>query len=109
MSKHKKGDLRVWWIPQIPMKHFHVDVESVKDGVLLLTTLENYDKFQFKNKIKPAYCNAGGLLMWDDELESDDKKDKWCDWSLTDEETGEFFDDPKDYIHWIESDKRSRD
>ena len=69
----KEGDLRVWWIPQIPMKAFTVRVESLSQAKFLLRTLADYDKFQFENRVKPDYSNAGGLQEFDG---SD-----WFDWS----------------------------
>lgn len=80
-------NLRVWWIPQIPGKPFHVDVESVREGVKIMDVLADYDQFQFENRIKPDYCNMGGLLMVDDDGE-------WVDWY--DEETS--IDDPKEFL-----------
>lgn len=59
------NQLRVWWIPQVPMKSFYREVETVREAKLLLETLADYDIFQFENKVKPDYCNAGGLQVWD--------------------------------------------
>jgi hypothetical protein len=67
-----KGGLRVWWIPQVPGKQFHVCVKSVDEAKLLLVVLADYDAFQFHNNIKPDYCNAGGL----EEFDGAD----WCEW-----------------------------
>ncbi len=88
---------RVWHIPQIPMKSFKVEVESVEEGVRLMDALANYDLFQYENNIKPDYCNMNGLQMWDESLTDEDMRDmelsdKWVDW-YNDE-----FDDPRDYI-----------
>jgi hypothetical protein len=69
----KIGDLRVWWIPQIPMKGFRVSVGSIQEARKILDVLAEYDDFQFKNRIKPDYCNAGGLEVYED--------DEWVDWS----------------------------
>ena len=68
----KQGALRVWWIPQVPMKPFRVAVESVAEAAKLLQVLADYDIFQFDNKVKPDYCNAGGLEEFDGE--------EWSDW-----------------------------
>ena len=57
----KKGDLRVWHIPQVPMNSFKVEVENVKEAIKILNVLADYDIFQFKNKVKPDYSNASGL------------------------------------------------
>lgn len=52
-----------------------------------MDVLADYDQFQFENRIKPDYCNMGGLLMVDDDGE-------WVDWY--DEETS--IDDPKEFL-----------
>jgi hypothetical protein len=78
------SELRVWWVPQIPMPPFRTSVLSVGEGVRLMDALAAYDIFQFENKVKPDYCNAGGLEVLDTDGE-------WVDWY--DEETGE--DDPR--------------
>lgn len=61
----KKGKLRVWWKPQIPMKSFFVDVNTPKEAKKILDILAIYDIFQFDNNIKPDYCNVGGLEEYD--------------------------------------------
>lgn len=96
---NKPGDLRVWWIPQVPGKCFYVPVSSVEEAAKLLFVLADYDLFQYKNKIKPDYCNAGGLQVWTEDAWKEDigdglEKSDWCDWY--DEETGE--DDPIKYV-----------
>ena len=78
----KEGDLKVWWIPQVPMKSFYVPVETPQEAKKLLKTLAEYDLFQHKNKVKSDYCNAGGLLVYED--------DEWSEWY--DEETGDDID-----------------
>lgn len=64
MSTPTKGQLQVWWIPQVPGKPFTVDVATPQEAKALLDVLARYDIFQFENRIKPDYCNAGGLRMW---------------------------------------------
>ena len=59
--------LRLWWVPQVPMKAFYVDIESVQEGAKLLNVLADYDQFQYDNRIKPDYSNAGGLAIYDEE------------------------------------------
>jgi hypothetical protein len=79
--------LKLWWIPQIPMEAFEVEVSSIEEGAKLLNVLADYDAFQFEKNIKPDYCNVGGIVM----LDSDGD---WVDW--WDEETGT--DDPREYV-----------
>lgn len=83
MSANKQGDLRVWWIPQIGMKEvFHVPVATPAEAKLLLTALADYDLFQLANRIKPDYCNAGGLECFQQYGPPDDADDfpDWCEW-----------------------------
>ena len=65
MQTPKKGNLRVWWIPQIPMHPFYVSVTSIDEAAKILVTLAEYDLFQYANNIKPDYSNAGGLEIFD--------------------------------------------
>lgn len=79
--------LKVWWIPQIPMKAFEVEVSSIQEGVQIMDVLAGYDAFQFENNVKPDYCNSGGIVVLDEDGE-------WVDWH--DPET--FIDDPREYL-----------
>lgn len=76
--KPKEGDLKVWWIPQVPGKPFETPVGNVVEGKLLLKTLARYDQFQFRNNIKPDYCNVGGLMVFE--------CGEWTDWYSEDGE-----------------------
>ena len=87
----KNGQLKVWWIPQVPMQSFDVLIDNLQEAKLLLTVLADYDKFQFDNNIKPDYGNAGGVCVWDDRLEPDGYGDCWTDWH--DPETDMDFDE----------------
>jgi|GEM_PF-2486960 len=82
MDAKTNGALRVWWIPQVPGRPFLVSVPSVEAAALILGTLAQYDIFQLENRIKPDYCNAGGLEV----LEGDE----WEEWYS---EEGESIDD----------------
>ena len=81
----KKGNLRVWWIPQVPMKSFYQDVKTIIEGKLVLETLAIYDLFQSENNIKPDFSNTGGLQIfnrneWEDIV--DENEDSIDDFSL---------------------------
>jgi len=80
--------LRVWWIPQIPMNPFYINVSSVEEGVKIMDVLADYDLFQFENNIKPDYSNVGGLEQFAEDT------NEWEPWY--DEESGE--DDPSVYL-----------
>lgn len=71
--------LRVWWIPQIPGTSFTVAVDSVAEGEKLLKILADYDTFQFEHNVKPDYCNAGGLLIFDPDDDTDSPEGSWID------------------------------
>ncbi|MFM9932883.1 hypothetical protein [Achromobacter xylosoxidans] len=74
------GDLRVWHIPQIPMNAFHVPVDSPKEAKKILDVLANYDLFQYENNVKPDYCNAAGLEVYEEGGSEDGQSPGWVDW-----------------------------
>ncbi len=74
LREPQEGDLKVWWIPQVPMKPFEVPVPNLLTGKHLMDALAEYDLFQLENRIKPDFSNAGGLMMYEGEEEG------WCDW-----------------------------
>jgi hypothetical protein len=57
----EKPELQVWWIPQVPMSPFVVEIPDIDTGKFLLKVLADYDAFQFDKNIKPDYSNVGGL------------------------------------------------
>ena len=82
--KPKPGALRVWHIPQVPGTPFHMTVDTPQEAQRVLQLLLAYDIFQFENKIKPDYCNAGGLEIYEDgdwfewrDPENHDDIDEW--------------------------------
>lgn len=82
--------LRVWWIPQVGTEQtFYIPVNSVEEGKKMIDVLAAYDAFQYQNRVKPDYCNVGGLQMFD-ELEGE-----WNDWYL--ETDDDYFDDVDKY------------
>ena len=95
----KKGDLRVYWHPQVPCPAFYVPVKTPTEAAKILEVLANYDIFQFENRIKPDYANAGGLQVCD----PDDKDGVWSDWY--DEETGYDIDEWWNDVLSSESDR----
>lgn len=85
LENPKNGDLKVWWIPQVPMEAFEYPVNSVQEGFILLDALAKYDLFQYENDVKPDYSNAGGLMVFDEELASENENEDnfyagWYDW-----------------------------
>jgi hypothetical protein len=81
-AEPKLGDLKVWWIPQVPGKPFEVPVATIDEAKKLLDVLAKYDAFQFEQKVKPDYSNVGGLMIFED--------GEWTDWS---DDVGESIDE----------------
>lgn len=73
-------ELKVWWVPQIPMKSFEYKVDTLKEGRMLVDVLAKYDLFQFENRIKPDYCNTGGIVFKEENL----TEGEW--WDVPDDE-----------------------
>lgn len=86
---NKAGDLKVWWVPQVPMKAFEVPVKDIKEAAKVLQLLASYDAFQFENRVKPDYSNAGGLNVFNP-IYVDEECDGWITWYS---ENGEDIDD----------------
>lgn len=69
--------LRVWHIPQVTIPNtFFIDVSSVEEAWKILNIIWDYDLFQYRNNIKPDYCNASGLQYYDEE---EKEWFEWCD------------------------------
>ena len=75
----KQGDLKVWHIPQVPIKPFKVPVKNIEEAILILDVLASYDDFQFKHHIKPDYCNVQGLIVYDENFDGEGHAD-WVEW-----------------------------
>lgn len=61
-------EVEVWWVPQVPMPEFVFKVPTVAEGRRMESMLAEYDLFQFEHKVKPDYCNAGGVRFRHAEL-----------------------------------------
>lgn len=68
-----EGSMMIWHVPQVPGPTFYFPVSSIKEAKSILDCLADYDIFQYKNKIKPDYCNTGGLLVFED--------GEWIEWA----------------------------
>lgn len=87
-----EGDLRVWWIPQVPGSPFIVYVDNLTEAALIMDTLARYDMFQLEQNIKPDFSNAGGLEIYEKDPESHTGFD-WADW---------YDEDGNDFDRWRE-------
>ena len=96
--------LRVWHIPQVPGKPFHVETDSLQEAFKIKNALADYDLFQYENNVKGDYANANGIEMWDESLTDQDLvdmelEDRWVNWFYEDD--NEYFDDPEEYLDWL--------
>lgn len=91
MQAHKTGDLRIWWIPQIPGAPFMLNVKDAEEGVMLMAILAKYDLFQFHRLIKPDYYDIGGFEIFED--------DEWTEW---------YSEDGEDINEWLQNNAQSR-
>lgn len=66
--------LRVWHVPQVPMKAFYIEASSIDEAWKILNVLWNYDLFQYENNVKPDYCNMSGLEYFDE------GENQWYEW-----------------------------
>lgn len=75
-----EGDLRVWYIPQVPMRPYIVDIprrERASDKAYLegaafvLDAIVGLSIFELENRVKPDYCDATGIERFED--------GEWCE------------------------------
>lgn len=66
MEKPITNKIRVWHIPQVPMKAFKVEVENEREAALLISVLSMQHLWLFENDVIPDYSNAMGVEMFED-------------------------------------------
>lgn len=69
MSEPTEGDLQVWYVPQIPMKPFEVSVPDLPTARLVLDALCEFSAYEYENRVKPDYADAGGIARWESDGE----------------------------------------
>ena len=74
-------ELRVWWIPQVPMAAFLYRVPSIEAGEMLCDALARYDLFQLEHRVKADFSNVGGM-SW---RHAKYTEGEWVDFDPTDE------------------------
>jgi hypothetical protein len=66
-----EGDIRVWYIPQVPMSAYEVDVPSRKlsEAVRIQDAIIGLSIFEYKNRVKPDYADAAGIVRYESDGE----------------------------------------
>ena len=64
---------KVRYVPQVPMESFEVEVENIEMAIKLYETIVKLSIFEFKNKIKSDYSDAGWIQYFNEE------DNEWCD------------------------------
>jgi len=84
---------KVWYIPQVPMAAFEVEVPDVPSARMVLDALSAFSLFEFENRVKPDYSDAGGIAILDHgewrDLEEYDEE--FCDVCFAGPESSEHF------------------
>ena len=75
-DNQEDGDLKFWWIPQIPGKAFEVEITTIAEGRKLEEVFANYDLFCLEQNVRPDFSNMGGIVRFD--------KGEW--WDVEDDE-----------------------
>lgn len=86
--------LRVCHFPQVPCKPFIVMVKNEEEAHKIETVLVEQHQFLFEQNIIPDYSNGITVEMWDNDMEPDEKGEKWTDYFNEEEdmEWDEFVD-----------------
>jgi len=61
----KPGDFMVWYIPQIPMPAFEVQVDDPLAGLALLDVISRFSMYEFEQGVKPDYSDAAGVSRYE--------------------------------------------
>jgi hypothetical protein len=61
-------ELRVWWVPQVPMEPFIYPVPTLEAARLVCYALSRYDLFQYTRYLTQDIGNAGGAFWRHPEL-----------------------------------------
>lgn len=65
MTEPEEGDLRIWYVPQVPMPAYTRSIESVEEGFKTLEVIYELAIFEFENKVKPDFCNMGVVARYE--------------------------------------------
>lgn len=57
---------KAWYIPQVPMKAFEVETSTAAEAQATLDLITAFSIFEYDNKVKPDYSDAGGVEEWDE-------------------------------------------
>jgi len=57
---------KAWYIPQVPMHPFEVERPTAVEAQAALDLITDFSIFEFENKVKPDYSDAGGVEEWDE-------------------------------------------
>lgn len=83
------GDLKVWYIPQVPMKAYEVNIPRrvgttdsayLEQAAFVLEAIVGLSIFEFENRVKPDYSDAAGIARFDEEWEDVDEEE----WEIAD-------------------------
>ena len=78
-QEHIEGDLRLFYIPQVPMKPYFVymtrrdgqtDAALLEQTLFTLNAVVGLSIFEYDNNIKPDYSDVAGIERFED--------DEWC-------------------------------
>lgn len=65
-----EGDLRVWYCPQVPCPALKIPAPDLATARIVYNALIDLSTFEFDHRIKPDYCDMGGIERFED--------GEWC-------------------------------
>lgn len=60
-----EGDLKVWYVPQVPMPAFEAAVPDLATAKAVSDALSAFSLFEYENRVKPDYADAGGVARYE--------------------------------------------
>lgn len=75
----QEGDLRVWYIPQLPSKPFIFPVPDIDTALIVSDAIVGLSIHEFENNIKPDYSDALGIERFEDGVWCELDEEEWHD------------------------------
>lgn len=60
-----EGDVKIWYVPQVPMDAFEMQVPDVQTGWIVLEAIYRVALFELEHNVKPDFANTGGIARYE--------------------------------------------
>jgi hypothetical protein len=72
-----EGDLKVVYIPQVPMAPYEVPVKTLEEARIVLDAVVGLSMFEYEHNVKPDYSDYAGVVRFEDGEWNDVDEEEW--------------------------------